>query len=1114
MEKKYYTEIFTIDKIIIYGYAVSTDVQEFDWSTKRIKVKNKVYINKFASVMSKQKLEELKEHLKDNTIVINNNTMEAGLCEARGMLNINSKSNLSKDEVISKLSYKSVLWKLDKRAILSKINDIFNNEKFNENVNNISDKIQEEIGFAISRNIEKLGNFEIYNVIQSDIFRNYVNNTSIMVEKINKFDEDVIVNITYWNRDEVKLNNIYNLKKNENKISIEVLDNVSRVRVIIWNQQNGKIIYFYDEYMMQSLHMTMNMVTSSETIKDEWSSKLKKSSSNLSKEIDSIENVSKYIQHKNNIGIDKDVIDKTKEESRKIQKSIIRKKEKGCFIDKSNDKESEIKCLKKIQGYLQESNVKKCIIVDPYFSIISASKLLTRIEKTNLQLEVIFSLYDEDPDTKKKNINILIDYKNFIQKNKLILHRNLKLINILSGKNQAFHDRYLIREFEDGHKDGFLLSNSINSMGQKYPFVIAPFEERVLKDVIEYVEKITTDKCYSMEMFYDYTEKHKNKSVNNKKYVNELEILDLYKKVSMNSGNTLDMFEKFLYKNEQEDLKKIIKDNIKEIIGFFVKECLNNNLDAFKSISLLMYISNETSDEIFNNYNLKTDSIMNYLVDILLKDNVNEENKKYIYLKQKLERLCDNKNNITAEEFNHIKRIFRNMISEYEVNNKYAMQLIRLLSKKEPTKLISLISKTKAPLVYVNLIEYLSFIWNEKMFKQLLQCNITSFKELGYSYAYRFIEKSNYKIDFINQALLICKEDKHELLAFILTKIDDENKSKHLKELKEYIIKELVNYMNENNINSQTINRLLLLLNCNDKEKSIINLFQLKKELFDSKIRKEISQYILSEIKNIYKDKYNYIYKLDIYNIILYIGACCSLELKNNILIADDLRDALIKENFMILGNPYLKDINYDKWNTMQYKFMINFIFKAYLLDNYNGENKRELINIMVNELNILMVGLCRIYNEYSSIILVQVIAIVAEWIRIDYIDENIRSRLYGVVPDWAKMIFLLNDKKINRKNIEVLMDKNIKFDAYRDNKIIISTIGEYIVLREKIDENSEIKEYLKKLRHEFINKYLNNEAYCEYLESLANNSELENIEWKTRGFGFEKLKNNGQDQN
>ena len=53
-----------------------------------------------------------------------------------------------------------------------------------------------------------------------------------------------------------------------------------------------------------------------------------------------------------------------------------------------------------------------------------------------------------------------------------------------------FHDRYLLQFHSDHHLDGFLLSNSLNSMGQKYPFVIAPLEHEVALEVCEYLTQM------------------------------------------------------------------------------------------------------------------------------------------------------------------------------------------------------------------------------------------------------------------------------------------------------------------------------------------------------------------------------------------------------------------------------------------------------------------------------------------------------------------------------------------------------------------------------------------------------------------------------------------------
>lgn len=52
------------------------------------------------------------------------------------------------------------------------------------------------------------------------------------------------------------------------------------------------------------------------------------------------------------------------------------------------------------------------------------------------------------------------------------------------------HDRYLLRFHNDHSIDGFLLSNSLNKMGQNYPFVIAPLEHEVALEVCEYLTQM------------------------------------------------------------------------------------------------------------------------------------------------------------------------------------------------------------------------------------------------------------------------------------------------------------------------------------------------------------------------------------------------------------------------------------------------------------------------------------------------------------------------------------------------------------------------------------------------------------------------------------------------
>ena len=131
----------------------------------------------------------------------------------------------------------------------------------------------------------------------------------------------------------------------------------------------------------------------------------------------------------------------------------------------------------------------RVILADPYFSVSAAEKLLTRIPRTNLQLDIITCLGMTDPDTGKAS-DICKEYEKFLFSNAKLLHGRLSVRNLRRGNKPVFHDRYLLRFHNDQHIDGFLLSNSLNKMGQNYPFVIAPLEHEVALEVCEYLTQM------------------------------------------------------------------------------------------------------------------------------------------------------------------------------------------------------------------------------------------------------------------------------------------------------------------------------------------------------------------------------------------------------------------------------------------------------------------------------------------------------------------------------------------------------------------------------------------------------------------------------------------------
>ena len=729
MKDKYYVELFVLKNIILYGYAVTTDIPESDLRNARIKVKNKININKYTYTLKKSDFQEFKEKLQSETIQLYKDTIEAGLKEGINILKINHNSAHMYDEVIYRLSYKTILWNLNKMGLLNKINSIFGNDESVLNMDIINSALKEEIGFELNKNIEKLGNFEVYDLIEDEAFVRAESDKNIMGEKTAKAE--------------------------------------------------------------------------------------------------------------------KSEISKAKEESLKIQDFInLESTVKECASEKENNEESEKLKFK--------------------------AEALERSEDFNIS-----RLNDND-------------------------------------------------DFKD-----------------------------------------------------------------------EQEIIKLYNSIKLSSSKTIKDFEEEYTKSRLEIFKDIVRDNKKEICGFFIEECRKNNLESFKALSLLMHNSTDIKDEIINNfhtYDLPLEHVENYIQIILSNDNTSERNKIFLSLREKLERLCNN-NPITVFDFNEVKKVFNKPAKPESVINKYAFCFAEVLCKYGPERLLKLIIDIKAPLVYTEFILYLKLNWNREIFMQLLKCRATSFKELGFYYAYRNIKNKTEKIRLVNEiSSIMDKVDRNEFLAFILTMISDEY-SKEETEFKDYIVEELINNLDEN-IN---IKRLLILLHCNDNCNTIYNLYNIRKKLNFNKLRMDINKEIISLIEEQYCNKSDSVFDVDEISRILSIGADSRILLKNNNLTIGDLKKNLIKNNYNILGNPYLKDINYKRWNEAAVKFIINFIYKSYLINKYEGEDKVNLINSIIDELSTAMIGLSQIENESSIDGVRLIVSILDQWIKSGYIDEDKKNKIYSM---------------------------------------------------------------------------------------------------------------------
>jgi hypothetical protein len=66
----------------------------------------------------------------------------------------------------------------------------------------------------------------------------------------------------------------------------------------------------------------------------------------------------------------------------------------------------------------------------------------------------------------------------------------LTILNLLDGKQRAFHDRYLLLYPHEHPAKVFLLSNSINKLAGNWPFAMSLLAPDVSREVQRYIEEL------------------------------------------------------------------------------------------------------------------------------------------------------------------------------------------------------------------------------------------------------------------------------------------------------------------------------------------------------------------------------------------------------------------------------------------------------------------------------------------------------------------------------------------------------------------------------------------------------------------------------------------------
>ena len=593
------------DFLLLYGFCSATNQDVDDWKEHQSSQKNRSI---WKSILNEDECKSfLKLLTEPGKLLLKNKSFTSPQLLERSVVLSNEGLN-EKTGPIKEYRKLTEFWNTHKKDLHNKIiqefekSGIEGKEQY-DSIVELFNWVKDECGIDMRTNGHRLGNFEFYHPLENEF--NFIIEPhkecgllKTTIKKICYFNTNLIVNCSSKYRESTISNQTKIFLPEEQEIEFTAKEPMVQVTVQIWDEENGELIFSMDRSRMMKAIFNMSMITSSNIVSDPWSKKLIESASNK-KEL--IENKVQKVIHSTQVDTFsvnsnfENEIDVAIEEGLDVFSAYRKFCEKGAFI-KNVQKDGEIQSFIKILEYMNHSSVKNVIIADPFFSITAAYKILTRIPNRGIQIEVITSLCEINPDNGEvEGQSQSHKFQEFLEKNTHILHPKLLVWNLKRGGKQVFHDRYLIRYHENGKIDGFLLSNSLNSMGQFYPFVIAPMDYDVCLEVMEYLNEIRDSDVQNI--------KNKKERIISEILYDSKKLCNFQQKEISEELTYMDWFAK--WKNV-EGIVRIPKYDVSEAISIVRKTCTNDGELACKMLCYIGIVA-----EPYSNFELVANMIQN-----------------------------------------------------------------------------------------------------------------------------------------------------------------------------------------------------------------------------------------------------------------------------------------------------------------------------------------------------------------------------------------------------------------------------------------------------------------------------------------------------------------------
>lgn len=158
----------------------------------------------------------------------------------------------------------------------------------------------------------------------------------------------------------------------------------------------------------------------------------------------------------------------------------------------------ELDVIERLLDWADDPEVAEIVIVDPFLSAATLTRLVRRIGRHDLSLVVLSSVLNEDPDEFGASADAVALLRTALETHASEFACRLRVLNIVEAAGpagtaprpvgQAFHDRYVRVRLQSGGGHTHVLTNSLNKAAGNWPFVLVELPKTVAAQVDAYVD--------------------------------------------------------------------------------------------------------------------------------------------------------------------------------------------------------------------------------------------------------------------------------------------------------------------------------------------------------------------------------------------------------------------------------------------------------------------------------------------------------------------------------------------------------------------------------------------------------------------------------------------------